>query len=83
MRFSLSSSPVFSRSDLATDSERFYNSVLLLFDDAEEQDEVDELLVWWNRYESMSFQLSDTLLYHAILSVRSFLPIPLGAAHFP
>jgi len=49
VRFALSSSPVFSRSDLATDSERFYSSILDLFDDPEEQAEVNDLLVWWNR----------------------------------
>jgi hypothetical protein len=48
-RFSLSSSSVFSRTDTSTDSERFYNSVLELFDDIEEREEVEELLVWWNR----------------------------------
>lgn len=32
-----------------TDSERFYNTVLDLFDDVEEQVEVNELLTWWNR----------------------------------
>lgn len=50
VRFSLSSSPVFSRSDTITDSERFYNSVMELFDDPEELEEVNEVLVWWNRY---------------------------------
>jgi hypothetical protein len=35
--------------DLATDSERFYNSILDLFDDPEEQEEVNDLTVWWNR----------------------------------
>lgn len=49
VRFALSSSPVFSRTDLATDSERFYNSILDLFDDPDEQEEVNELIVWWNR----------------------------------
>jgi hypothetical protein len=48
-RFALSSSSVFSRTDTSTDSERFYNSVLELFDDIEEREEVEELLVWWNR----------------------------------
>jgi hypothetical protein len=48
--FALSSAQVFSRTDLTTDSERFYSSVLELLDDPEEKDEVDQLLVWWNRY---------------------------------
>lgn len=49
VRFSLSSSPVFSRTDTTTDSERFYNSVVELFGDPEETEEVNELLTWWNR----------------------------------
>jgi hypothetical protein len=50
VRFALCSSSVFSRSDTVTDSERFYNTILDLFDDVEEQEEVNDLLVWWNRY---------------------------------
>lgn len=49
IRFALSSSPIFSRTDTATDSERFYNSILDLFDDPDEKEEVSELLLWWNR----------------------------------
>ena len=58
VRFALASSPVFSRSDTATDSERFYNSVLDLFGDPDEQGEVNDLLVWWNRcfFSSLSLQ---------------------------
>ena len=48
-RFALSSSPVFSRTDMVTDSESFYNSVLELFDDIDEREEIDDLLIWWNR----------------------------------
>ena len=47
--FALSSSAVFSRTDNVTDSERFYHSVLEYFEDVDEQQEVEELLVWWNR----------------------------------
>ena len=43
------SSPVFSRTDTVTDSERFYNSLLELLEDLDEQQEVNELVVWWNR----------------------------------
>jgi hypothetical protein len=55
VRFSLSSSPVFSRTDLATDSERFYNSILDLFDDPDEQEEVNDLTVWWNQLLNIPF----------------------------
>jgi hypothetical protein len=48
-RFALTSAQVFSRTDLVTDSERFYNTILELLDDPEEHDEVDQLMVWWNR----------------------------------
>jgi hypothetical protein len=32
-----------------TDSERFYNSVLELLEDDDEKEEVQELMIWWNR----------------------------------
>ncbi|KIJ57837.1 hypothetical protein HYDPIDRAFT_103751, partial [Hydnomerulius pinastri MD-312] len=48
-RFALTSAQVFSRMDHVTDSERFYNSILDLLDDADEKDEVDQLMTWWNR----------------------------------
>lgn len=55
--FAFTSAQVFSHSDLSTDSECFYNSVLKHFynsilkflDDPEEKDEVELLLGWWNR----------------------------------
>ncbi|KAG1901254.1 uncharacterized protein F5891DRAFT_950795 [Suillus fuscotomentosus] len=50
VRFALSSSSVFSRTDTSTDSETFYHSLLDLFEDPDESKEVDELLTWWNRY---------------------------------
>ncbi|KAH6908694.1 hypothetical protein BKA70DRAFT_1426588 [Coprinopsis sp. MPI-PUGE-AT-0042] len=49
--FGLSSSPVFSRTDLITDSESFYASIMTLLEDPEEQDEVRQLLAWWDRYD--------------------------------
>jgi len=49
VRFALSLSAVFSRTDTVTDSERFYDTVLDLFEDVEEQQEVNDLLMWWNR----------------------------------
>ncbi|KAG1745135.1 hypothetical protein EDD22DRAFT_786118, partial [Suillus occidentalis] len=49
VRFALSSSSVFSRTDTTTDSETFYHSLLDLLEDPEECQEVNELLTWWNR----------------------------------
>ncbi|KAG1850564.1 hypothetical protein C8R48DRAFT_613481 [Suillus tomentosus] len=49
VRFALTSSSVFSRTDTTTDSETFYHSLLDLLEDTDESKEVDELLVWWNR----------------------------------
>ncbi|KIM86282.1 hypothetical protein PILCRDRAFT_65386, partial [Piloderma croceum F 1598] len=49
VRFTLSSSAVFSRTNLVTDSESFYNSVLEYFEDVDEHEGVQELLIWWNR----------------------------------
>ncbi|KIM58645.1 hypothetical protein SCLCIDRAFT_27915 [Scleroderma citrinum Foug A] len=43
------SSPVFLQTDTITDLEQFYNLLLELFKDPDEKQEVDELLVWWNR----------------------------------
>jgi hypothetical protein len=44
------SSPVFSRTDTITDSEKFYNTILDLLDDPDEKKEVDDLITWWNRF---------------------------------
>ncbi|KAG2110711.1 hypothetical protein DEU56DRAFT_749779 [Suillus clintonianus] len=49
VRFALSSSSVFSRTDTTMDSETFYHSLLDLFEDPDESKEVEELLTWWNR----------------------------------
>ncbi|KAG9310743.1 hypothetical protein JVU11DRAFT_9349 [Chiua virens] len=48
-RFALMSAQVFSRTDLVTDSERFYNSILELLNDSDEKEEVNQLLLWWDR----------------------------------
>ena len=32
------------------DSERFYNTILELFELMEEREEIDELLTWWNQF---------------------------------
>ncbi|KAH6911254.1 hypothetical protein BKA70DRAFT_1099672 [Coprinopsis sp. MPI-PUGE-AT-0042] len=48
VRFALSSSPVFSRTDLVTDSERFYGSVIEAFSDKAEEENVCSLLTWWD-----------------------------------
>jgi hypothetical protein len=48
--------------DTVTDSERFYNSILDLFEDADEKEEVDNLLMWWNRYAPTLAFLAATLL---------------------
>lgn len=50
VRFALSSSPVFTRTDTATDSENFYLTILDLLENPDEAEEVSELLKWWNRY---------------------------------
>ena len=48
-RFALTSTQIFSRTDLTTDSERFYNTILELLKESNEKDEVDQLMGWWNR----------------------------------
>lgn len=49
LRFSLSSSPTFSRTDTVTDSQRFYTSIVDFLEDPDEKNEVNELLTFWNR----------------------------------
>ncbi|KAG6913245.1 hypothetical protein DXG01_008449 [Tephrocybe rancida] len=49
VRFALSSTSVFSKSDHVLDSERFYLSVLELFGDVDEKMEVNDLISWWNK----------------------------------
>ncbi|KAG1896726.1 uncharacterized protein F5891DRAFT_1130222 [Suillus fuscotomentosus] len=49
VRFALTSSSVFSRTDTMTDLETFDHSLLDLLEDPDELKEVDELLMWWNR----------------------------------
>ena len=47
--FALTSAQVFSQTDLVTDSEHFYSSIVELLDDPDEKEEVDQLMTWWNR----------------------------------
>ncbi|KAG2091352.1 uncharacterized protein F5147DRAFT_748142 [Suillus discolor] len=47
IRFSLSSSSVFSHTDTVTDSENFYHSILDLLEDPDESQEVVDLMTWW------------------------------------
>ncbi|RDB24406.1 hypothetical protein Hypma_008496 [Hypsizygus marmoreus] len=48
LRFSLCTANMFSRNDKLTDSGRFYDSIMELLEDEDEQAEVEELLEWWN-----------------------------------
>jgi len=48
LRFSLSSSSVFCRSDTSTDLERFYESVFDFLNDPDEKEDVADLMNWWN-----------------------------------
>ncbi|KIK11566.1 hypothetical protein PISMIDRAFT_19420 [Pisolithus microcarpus 441] len=48
-RFGLTSAQIFSRTDLITDSKRFYSSIMELLDNPDESNEVDQLITWWNR----------------------------------
>jgi hypothetical protein len=41
---------VFSRTDLVTDSEYFYNLIIDVLEDPEEHVETTELVKWWNQY---------------------------------
>jgi len=48
--FALTSAQVFSCTDLITDLEHFYNSIMELLNDMEEKGEVDQLMAWWNQW---------------------------------
>ncbi|TFK17409.1 hypothetical protein FA15DRAFT_605120, partial [Coprinopsis marcescibilis] len=48
---SLSLSQTFCRSDIVTDSERFYDSLMDLLEDLEEQADVHLLVAWWDRWD--------------------------------
>jgi hypothetical protein len=73
VRFALSSSPVFSRTDTVMDSERFYNSVLDLFEDPEETQEVNDLQTWWNRCD-LPLHYVDLNLSNAGPAIQSNIP---------
>ena len=62
------STQTFSRSDLATDSEQFYNSILELLEDPDEKDEVDQLMGWWNRCVVLCILLTKLTSLQADLS---------------
>lgn len=79
VRFALCSSSVFSRTDTATDSERFYNSILDLFEDVEELTEVNDLLMWWNRcVPTLQLHFSSK---HMLLSFSQIFPSCSSAQH--
>jgi hypothetical protein len=53
VRFALSSSSTFCRTDKEGESELFYHSILELLEDPDEVEEVKALLAWWDRYALM------------------------------
>ncbi|KAG1796056.1 uncharacterized protein HD556DRAFT_1431511 [Suillus plorans] len=50
VQFSLSSSSVFSCTDMVTDSENFYHSILDLLEDPDKSEEVADLMTWWTQF---------------------------------
>ncbi|KAG2113776.1 uncharacterized protein F5147DRAFT_571027 [Suillus discolor] len=62
VRFSLSSSSVFSRTDTVTDSKNFYHSILDLLEDPDESEEVTDLMTWWTRFVTSSASISKLTL---------------------
>jgi hypothetical protein len=53
------------RSDAATDSEWFYNSLLEFLEDPDEKADVDALVVWWNRSVFQPHTLNIANLLHS------------------
>ncbi|KAJ3534492.1 hypothetical protein NMY22_g6900 [Coprinellus aureogranulatus] len=72
VRFSLSSSAVFSRNDKSTDSERFYRSILSFLESPTESQEVNELLKWWNRRMVFPSHFNECGDAHGGRSIQSF-----------
>lgn len=56
---------MFSKTDTVTDSETFYNSILDFLEESDEQEEVNHLLTWWNRYV-ISLGLFNICLIHVV-----------------
>jgi hypothetical protein len=75
VRFALSSSSVFSRTDTTTDLETFYHSLLDLLEDPGEYKEIDELLTWWNQYFFSLFAMPLRLII--VTHSAKFSPLPL------
>ncbi|KAG1896779.1 uncharacterized protein F5891DRAFT_1130157 [Suillus fuscotomentosus] len=82
VRFSISSSSIFSRTDTVTDSENFYHSILDLLEDPDEHQEVVDLMTWWThrifpnssssqRCMSKNSALSKIREKHAVLRERA------------
>lgn len=70
VRFALSSSSVFSRTDMMTDSEHFYDSTLEILEDPEEQQEVQALMKWWNMW-ALYNTIQKFKLLNMILSINN------------
>ena len=64
------STQTFSQTDLAMDSEQFYNSVLELLEDPDKKDKVDQLMGWWNRY-----MVNMYFLITKVTSLQTDLPV--------
>ncbi|KAG1803219.1 hypothetical protein EV424DRAFT_1331093 [Suillus variegatus] len=73
VRFSLSSSSVFSRTDTVTDSENFYHSILDLLEDPDESEEVIDLMTWWTRriFPNSSSSQRDISKNSALFKIRA------------
>ncbi|KAG1788774.1 uncharacterized protein HD556DRAFT_1433969 [Suillus plorans] len=69
VRFSLSSSSVFSRTNTVTDSENFYHSILDLLEDPYKSEEVGDLMMWWtHRVFPNSLSLQRSISKNSMLS---------------
>lgn len=66
VRFALSSSSVFSRTDTTTNSEHFYE----ILEDPEEQQEVQALMKWWNMW-ALYNTIQKFKLLNMILSINN------------
>lgn len=74
---------MFSRTDLSTDSERFYISIVELLDDSDEKDEVQGLLHWWNRYVLVFFFYIEFIDHSGPGRIRQIFPTSIESTCLP
>ena len=53
---------VFTRNDMDCDSVQFYNSIVMFIEGPDEEEDVNDLLLFWNQYNLSLFYATCTIL---------------------